>query len=228
MVAAAVVLLVTVFFSGLLAPLPQPVLAAIVLVAITGLFKLEALRRLRQAHRAEYIVALAALLGVLGSGLLRGVLIGAIVSLVIVLRRGMRPHVAFLGRIPGTRRYSDLARHADNEPVPGMLIFRPESSLVYFNVEHVRDMVINRVRSEAAPPRLVLCDLSASPYVDLHGAEMLLALERDLAALDIRLQVVEARASVRDMLRLEGLEERVGRVNRFTTVAEAVEDFQSA
>jgi MFS superfamily sulfate permease-like transporter len=226
--AAGIVLIVAVFFSSLLRTLPQPVLAAVVLMAITGLFKFDALRRLRRAHRGEYVVALAALFGVLGSGLLRGVLIGAIVSLVIVLRNAMRPHVAFLGRIPGTDRYSDLERHPDNEPEPGVLIFRPERSLVYFNVEHVRDLVAERLRSESSMPRLVLCDLSASPYVDLHGAQTLLALERDLDALGIRLQIVEARAAVRDMLRLEGLEDRVGRINRFTTVAEAVEDFRRA
>ena len=65
-----------------------------------------------------------ALLGVLGSGLLRGVLIGAIISVVQLLRRASRTHVAFLGRIPGTWRFSDMARHSDNEPVPGALLVR--------------------------------------------------------------------------------------------------------
>ncbi len=228
LIASGIVLLVAMFLSGLLYHLPQPVLAAVVLVAVTGLFKLSALKRLWRSNRTEFAVAFAALLGVLGSGLLRGVLIGAMISLVLLLRHGMRPHVAFLGRIPGTRRYSDLDRHPDNEIVPRMLIFRPESSLIYFNVEHVRDRVMERICREVVPPRFVLCDLSASPYVDLHGADMLLALERDLAALDIRLQIVEARAGVRDMLRREGLEDRVGCINRHTSVAEAVENFQNA
>ena len=115
--AAIIVLLVTVFLSGLLRNLPQPVLAAIVLVAVAGLVKFAELQRLWRVHRGEFLVAMAALLGVLGAGLLRGVLIGAIISLVLLVRRASRPHVAFLGRIPGTRRFSDLARHADNEPV---------------------------------------------------------------------------------------------------------------
>ena len=90
--------------------------------------------------------------GVLSSGLLRGVLIGAIISLVQLIRRASQPHVALLGRIPGTRRFSDHERHPDNELIPGVLIFRPESSLIYFNMDHVRDTILDRVHAEATPP----------------------------------------------------------------------------
>src|SRR5947207_10342692 len=106
---------------------------------------------------------MAALLGVLGAGLLRGVLIGAIISLVQLLRRASRPHVAFLGRIPGTRRFSDMARHPDNEPVPGALLVRVEAALLYFNAEHVRDRVAVRLHAGPAPTKIVVLDLAASP-----------------------------------------------------------------
>src|SRR5437773_9731510 len=117
-------------------------------MAVMGLFNVTALKHLSRADRSEFVVAIAVLLGVLGSGLLRGVLIGAIISLVQLLRRASRPHVAFLGRIPGTRRFSDRERHPDNELIPRILIFRPEASLLYFNVDHVRDTIANRVRAE--------------------------------------------------------------------------------
>ena len=106
-------------------------------MAIAGLFQVTALKQLWFASRAEFVVAIAALLGVLGSGLLRGVMIGAAISLVQLMQRTSRPHVALLGQIPGTRRFSDMERHPDNEATPGALVFRPESSLVYFNIEHV-------------------------------------------------------------------------------------------
>jgi SulP family sulfate permease len=224
-IAALIILLVTVFLSGLLHDLPQPALAAIVLFAVAGLFKLKSLIRLWTYYRAEFVVAIAALLGVLGSGLLRGVLIGAVISIIQLLRRASRPHVAFLGRIPGTRRYSDLARHEDNEPIPGLLICRPESPLLYFNVDHVRDTITNAVHAAAEPPKMVLLDLSAAPHVDLQAAQTLISLHSDLAAADAQFQIVEARASVRDTLRLEGLEDKMGRINRFTAVADAVDQF---
>lgn len=223
LVAALLVLLVTVFFSEALRDLPQPVLAAIVLTAVLGLFKPSAFRRLWRANRYEFFVAFAALNGVLASGLLRGVLIGALISLVQLIRRAARPHVAFLGRIPGTRRFSDLARHPDNERVPGALIFRPESSLLYFNVDHVHDLVVDAVHAADPAPKLVVGDLSAAPHVDIAGAQMLHSLVAELAALGADLRLVEARASVRDILRIEGVEERAGPLDRTETVADALE-----
>ena len=226
LVAALIILLVSVFLSSTLRNLPQPVLAAIVLVAVAGLFNVSELRHLWHADRSEFLVASAALLGVLGAGLLRGVLIGALISLVQLLRRGSQPHVASLGRIPGSDRFSDLGRNPDNEPVPGVMIFRVESSLLYFNMEYVRDTVLERVRRESAPPKLVVCDLSASPHVDFQSAATLGGLADELAALGIQMQVVEARSSVRDRLRAEGLDQKFGGIDRFRSVAHAVEAFQ--
>jgi MFS superfamily sulfate permease-like transporter len=224
--AAGLILIVTVFFSHLLRDLPQPVLAAIVLVAVAGLFKLSALQHLWRSERSEFIVAIAALLGVLGSGLLRGVMIGAVISLVQLLGRASRPHVALLGRIPGTWRFSDRERHPDNESTPGVLIFRTESGLMYFNVDHVCDRMLDYARAETPRPSLVVLDLSASPYVDMHSAQRLGELADELAALGIRVRAVEARASVRDRLRSEHVDERLGGIDRHLTVAETVAAFQ--
>ena len=224
--ASGIILVVVLFFSRVLAALPQPVLAAVVLVAVAGLFKVSALQHLWHGDRKEFLVAIAAIVGVLGQGLLRGVMIGAIISLVLLIRRASRPHVAFLGRIAGTRRFSDHERHAGNELIPGVLIFRPEASLLYFNMDHVRDTISERVRAEATPPKLVVLDLSAAAYVDMHAAQMLAELAGELTTAGIRVQAVEARSSVRDRLRNEGLEEKLGGVNRFTSVADAVEAFQ--
>lgn len=224
--AAGMILLVTLFLSALLRNLPQPVLAAIVLMAVAGLFKLSALKHLWRSSRTEFIVAIAALAGVLGSGLLRGVLIGAVMSLVLLIHRASRPHVATLGRIPGTRRFSDIERNPGNEPIPGALIVRPESSLVYFNVDHIRDTLLERVRAAVVPPRLVVLDLSSAPHVDMQSVDVVAALAHDLAATGIQLQIVEARSSVRETLRREGLEARVGSINRFTSVADAIEAVQ--
>jgi high affinity sulfate transporter 1 len=223
--ASLVMLVVVLFFSGLLKYLPQPVLAAIVLVAVTGLFKVSALNHLRHTNRTEYVVASAALLGVLCLGLLKGVMVGAIISLVLLIRRASRPHVAVLGRIPGTRRFSDCERHSDNELIPGILILRSEASLMYFNVEHVCDTIRERVHGEPIMPGLVVLDLSAAPYVDMQAAQTLAGLADDLHALGVRLQVVEARSSVRDRLRAEAVDTRLGGANRFTTVADAVDAF---
>jgi high affinity sulfate transporter 1 len=226
-IAAGFILVVVLFFSHLLRALPQPVVAAVVLVAVAGLFKVDALKHLWRGDRREFAVAIAALLGVLASGVLRGVLIGAVISLLQLLRHVSMPHVALLGRIPGTRSFSDCDRHPDNETVPGVQIIRPESPLVYFNVDQVRDAILDRTRAEATPPQLVVLDLSAAPYVDMQSAYTLAKLADELAAAGIRLRVAEARSTVRDLLRSLGLDSKLPGVTRGISVADAVETFQS-
>jgi sulfate permease, SulP family len=214
------------FFTGFLKNLPKAVLAAIVLMAIKGLINVREIGHLWRVSRLEFTVAIVALVGVLLLGILKGVIVAAVASILLLLQRVAHPHVAFLGRIPGTRRYSDLARHQSNEPIPGVLAFRVESGIVYFNVDHVLRVVLERVQIEGKPLRLVVCDLSTSPNIDLAAAKMLLELQAELAKREIILRLVEAHASVRDLLRIEGAEERVGAINRFATVADVIEDFQ--
>ena len=228
LIAAGLILLVALFFTDLLRNLPQPVLAAVVLMAVASLVKLKELGRLWKVHRGEFIVAMTAFLGVLWEGLLKGVLIGAVISLVLLIRRASTPHVAFLGRIPGAQRYSDLERHTDNEPTSGVLAFRVEAGIVYFNADHIFDTVLKRVEATHEPVRVVFCDLSTSPHVDMAGARMFLSLQAELAKRNIPLRLVEARSTVRDMLRVEGVEDKVGRIDRFTTLAHAIDDFQNS
>lgn len=214
-----------VFLTGLVQNLPKAVLAAIVLIAVKGLINVREIARLRQVSRFEFRVAMIAFAAVLVEGVLRGVLFAALVSILMLLRRAAGPHVAFLGRIPGTRRFSDLQRHPDNERIAGLLAFRVESSLLYFNVENVMRAVLDQLRNEGSGVRLVVCDLSTSPHVDLAGARMLQSLTDELAKQRITLRVTDAHASVRDLLRAEGVDEKVGGVNRFASVADVVDDF---
>ena len=104
------------------------------------------------------------------------------------------------------------------------LVFRVEASLLYFNVEHVRNRVWAKI-SETDSLRLVVCDLSNSPYVDVAGAATLAALHKDLATRGIDLRIVEARAKARDLLRAEGLEEQVGYFGRHISVDQAITEF---
>jgi high affinity sulfate transporter 1 len=226
--AAVFVLIVVLFFSHLLSALPQPVLAAVVLVAIAGLLNLATLKELWLNDRSEFVVAIAAFAGVLTFGLLKGVMLGALISLVQLVRVSSRPHVALLGQIPGTRRFSDRDRHEDNELIPGVMIFRPESALIYFNVDNVCDAILNRVRSEPTLPKLVVLDLSAASIVDMQSAHTLASMAAELTGLSIHFHAVEPRSSVRDRLRREGVDTKLGGIDRFTTVADVIDHFLGA
>jgi MFS superfamily sulfate permease-like transporter len=197
----------------------------VVLTAIAGLLKLSTLEELWRSDRSEFVVAMAAFAGVLTFDLLRGVMIGAAISLVQLMRRSSHPHVALLGRIPGTRRFSDRDRHADNELTPNVMIFRPESGLVYFNVDNVCDAILNRVHADATLPKLVVLDLSAAPLVDMQSAYALASMADELTAEGIEFHAVEPRSSVRDRLRHEGVDSKLGGINRFTSVADVIDHF---
>jgi sulfate permease, SulP family len=207
------------FLTGLLEELPKAVLAAVVLTAILGLFDFPALVRMWRVSRMDFYAAAIALGAVLLLGILQGILLAALASIVMLLFRASLPHVAFLGRIPGTNSYSDLARHPENEALPGVIAFRPEASLIYVNADAVLESVLNRL-GPAGPSdiRLVVCDLSASPYIDLAGSRMLHDLHGELAARGIALRIVGARGRVRDLLRADDLDGKVGGLDRVETL----------
>lgn len=220
-IASGVIALILLFFTGLLRSLPDSVLAAIVLIAVKGLIDLKELRYLWRASRIDFLAAGVALVGVLVMGILDGVIIAVLASLVMVLGQTARPHVAFLGRIPGTHLFSDAARHPDNEAIPGVLLFRVEAALYYFNVDHVLETVLRRVQTECGLRRVV-CDLSNTPNVDVAGVRMLRRLHDELDGKQIELRVVGAHSGIRDRLRFEDMQHWVGPINRHVTLDEAV------
>lgn len=217
--ASATLALCLLFLTGLLENLPKTVLAAVVLTAILGLFDFRLLLRMWRLSRMDFYAAVIALVAVLLLGILEGILLAAIASIAILLFRASRPNVAFLGRVPGTNSFSDMARHPESHPLQGAMAFRPEASLMYFNADFVLEAVLSRLRAGGfSAVRLVVCDLSTSPHVDLAGARMLHELHRELAGHQIELRVVGARGHVRDMLRADGLGEKVGGIDRLATL----------
>ncbi len=194
------------FLTGFLQNLPKAVLAAIVFTAVLGLIDIRTLSRMWQISKPDFYAATIALAAVLLLGILQGILLAAAASVLILLARASQPHVAFLGRIPGTSSYSDLARHPENEQLAHVIIFRPEASLLYVNAEFVSRTVQERLKNSGQREiRTMICDLSASPYIDLAGSRMLHLLHTELTASGVTLRIVGARGRVRDLLRAEGL-----------------------
>jgi sulfate permease, SulP family len=205
------------FLTGFLENLPKAVLAAVVLTAILGLFDFRALFHMWRVSRLDFYAAAIALVGVLLLGILHGILLAALASVLLLLARISRPHIAFLGRVPGTNSYSDMERHPENEALVGKVAFRPEASLIYVNADGVLETVLSNLNT-VHDIRLVVCDLSASPYLDLAGARMLHELYNKLNERGVRLRIVGAHGWVRDLLRAEGLEDKVGKLDRTMTL----------
>jgi sulfate permease, SulP family len=203
------------FLTGLLENLPKAVLAAVVMTAIAGLLDFPALLHMWRVSRIDFYAAAIALASVLLLGILQGILLAALASVLMLLVSAARPHVAFLGRVPGTNEYSDLARHPENEPLPGVIAFRPEASLLYVNADAVLETVLDRLAAGPSDIRMVICDLSASPYIDLAGSRILHELHDKLAVRGIALHII-AHGRVKDLLRADGIGEKVGGLDRVT------------
>ena len=210
---------VLLFLTGLMRNLPQPVLAAVVLIAVGGLIKPSELRHLNQVSRMEFRVAMVATVGVLFFGILKGVLLAAVFSLLVLLKRASRPRIAVLGRLEGSDRFVDMSRNPGSKQVPGTLVVRIESGLFYFNAENVHSEILDHVRRRGAV-NLVIIDLSTSPNIDLGGARMLGQLHEKLTKSGVLLKLAEVHGSARDLLQAEGLHTRIfGIEQRLQTAA---------
>ncbi|WP_336922851.1 SulP family inorganic anion transporter [Aquipuribacter sp. SD81] len=219
LVAGVLTLLTVVLLAPVFGPLPEPTLAAVVVVAVWRLVDVRGVARLSRywarhlggrrsplAH-PDLAAAVATLAGVLLLDTLAGLLVGVVVSAVLLLLRAGRPRVAELGalRLPGGgTRWLDVDRHPAARPVPGTTVLRLEGALWYAVSDGVRD------RLEATEADLVVLDAAAVPFVDVQGAVMLTDVARDLASRGRRLVVAGATGQVRDALRAAGEETGVG------------------
>lgn len=223
--ASATLALYVLFLTGPLAKLPKATLAAVLLTAVAGLIDVREMRRLWRVSRFDFAAAAVALAGVLLLGILQGILLAALVSVLIMLVRASQPHVAFLGRIPGTSLYSDIVRNPENEPIPARLPFARRGRCFYVNAAGVLEAVLKRLAAE--PPgavRLVVCDLSAAPRLDLTAVAMLRKLHATLAGRGIQLGVVGPHGEVRDLLRREGFADLIGGVARMLTLERILDE----
>jgi sulfate permease, SulP family len=223
--ASGAIALCLLFLTGSLKNLPNVMLASILLVAISGMVDIKGMKRLWKVNRMEFYVAIIAFAGVIVFGILKGVVLAAVASIILLLRAVSDPYISILGRIPGTKKYSDLNRHSDNEIIPDILIFRIESSLFYFNVDNISKRIWVEILRSEKPVKCVILDLSSSPYVDISGARLIKKLYLDLKAKGVLFRIAEARARVRDMLHTEEVDFHLGHISRIVTVDDLVNEF---
>ncbi len=216
----AVVLL---YFTGLFTRLPQPLLAALVLASVQSMFKFDELRQLRRVNTPEFVIAVVTIVAVLALGILKGVLLAAVFSLAILIRRLAQPECVVLGRFPGSDHFASLVRYPEAQPVPGVVIFRANAALLYFNADTVKERMLAAVSGTAEPIRSVILDLSFSTEIDLSTAQMLADLARRVHAAGADFRIAEAHWRVRALLEEERLSPLVGDLSRSYAVADLVD-----
>jgi SulP family sulfate permease len=219
-----VTIITLLFLTPLFAPLPEAVLAALIIHALWHIIAARKLQQVRLVTRTEFWLGMLALAGVLLIDVLEGMIIGVVASLVFVVYRSSRPHVSSLGRVPGVPgAFSDLARHPEDTPVPGVLIARFDGALYYANALTARDQVKALIEAMKSPPSTVIFDLSAQDQLDLTSADVLKGLVKELQGRGMAVSMADVHAPVREFSRKTGLLELVGEDHLFPTVELAVQ-----
>jgi high affinity sulfate transporter 1 len=223
LVTALMALLTILFLAGLFADLPQAILGAIVIWAVSGMIKFERVLQYRRAKSLEFWAALGALLGVIVIEILPGVAIGVALSFILLIHAIDHPHIALLGRSSDGARFVDLEDDPHATAIPGVLIHRFEAELIFANADLFHDDVLARVRAAEPRPGTVILDFEAVGHVDVTGAEALRSLHDSLDTLGIRLIVARAKSNVRGALHRHGVADVLGEENFTPTVARALE-----
>jgi MFS superfamily sulfate permease-like transporter len=223
LVAAAALAATLVFLTGPLGGLPMAVLSAVLIKAAMGLLDLRGLVHLRRVSRREFLLSVTALLGVATIGVLPGVVLAIGLALVQLIAAASSPHDAVLGRDPGTGEYVDVTQHAGAESVPGLVLYRFDAALLFFNADHFKARVRAVMRGAPGAVRGLVLDAGTIPQLDSTGAACLDDVRDELESKGVALVVAAARSPIRGMLERTGLAAKLGPGRMFPTVGLAVE-----
>jgi len=217
-VTSGAIALTLLFFAAFFHDLPEPVLGAIVLMAASRLVRLQELLRLRIESRAEFWTAMVACLGVLFFGLLDGLLLAAVGSLVMVIAYTSRAVAVVLGRDRSTGYFVSRARNPDASETPGALVVRSTSTWLYFNAEHIRRQILRMIDTAPAQIRIVVLDFSSVPAIDITAGMILRGLVRALKDRAIKVEIAELRDEVAENLKLIGADQDLGSIVAHRTI----------
>ncbi len=219
------VVLTLLFLMPLFSDLPHATLSAIVIEAMLGLSNLKYLKRLRLISSLEFGIAMASFLAVLFLDVLPGISLGVVLSLLWLLDRATNPGSAILGKLPDEEMYRDIARHPEALTIPGLLIFRFNSSLFFPNANNFRSNLLEAIQNASSPVRQVLIDAETLNFIDVTAIDMLAKLNHYFQQKDIVLSLARVRDPVRDLMQKMGLEREIGAQYFYERISDGLQIF---
>jgi high affinity sulfate transporter 1 len=221
----AVVVLTLLVLAPLFSDLPKAVLAAIIIEAVVmGMMDVPEMRRLYRVNRSDFWIAIAAILGVLGAGVLAGVVIGVVLSLGLLIYVSAVPHMPELGRRPGGRAFLSLDEYPDSETYPGLLVMRFDAGL-YFATSDALEDGIRQYAQDAEPPlRTAVLDFEGVNFIDSQGTDEVGKLVDLATTAGAEIRLARVKAPVLRMLERDGVIDRLGPSNIYDNVYQAVAD----
>ncbi len=225
LVSGLLALFTLLFLMPLLQNLPHAALAAIVIEAMIGLDQSATIRRVFSFSPLEGCVALIAFGGVLLFGVIEGIGIGVVLSIIMLLERASHPGTAVIGRIPGIDTYRDIRRHPEAVTVPGLLIFRFDAELVFPSSRFFLREALRQVKAAQTPVRVLLINAETINDIDVTGAMLLIRLQHKLKRKGIELWIAQMQDPVVDRLRKFNMGRVLLMEHLYPSVTEAVQRF---
>ena len=225
-VAAGLVAVFLVFLTSSLQDLPTVVLGAIIVVASVSLIDVQEFRTLNLVRQSDFYLAILTLVGVLVLGIVQGIALAVAFSLIELILRVYRPHTSVLGMMEGVDGYHGIEPGADNQVVPGLIVYGFDAPLFFANSPFFRDQVRALVSTADPPLRYLLLDVEAIPDIDTTAADTLRECTRELRERGITLGIARANRPLQETLRRTGLRDLIGADNYYPSVRTGVEAFR--
>lgn len=223
--AAILVMVMLLFLPGLVQHMPQPVLAAVVIAASISLFEYSVLRHLWDIRRSELALAIVSILGVALVGVLEGIVIAIVLSILQFFERAWRPHSAVLGKLETIPGYHDIQRYPNALQIPELVILRWDAPLFFANANLFRDLVRELITKAETKPFWVLVTAEPVTDVDTTAADMLVDLDLELNAAGIHLSFAEVKEPVHEKIVRYGLLDTIDHKHFYPTIEVAIEAF---
>lgn len=223
MVTVGVVVLTLLVLAPLISLMPEATLGALVLVAATGLIHMAEFRDMARFRRTELIWALLALAGVVVLGILEGILVAVVISLLTLLAAVDRPPVYALGRKPGTDVFRPLDEHPADESFPGLLLARTEGRLFFANAAWVIDKLWALIQQTT--PQVVILDCAAIPDIEYTAVRSLTEFEEQLQNAGISLGLAALNPEALRIVRNAPLGQKLGNERMYLNLEQALERY---
>jgi len=225
LISAVVVGVTLLFLTQFFYFLPKSVLGAIILVAIYGLIDLKYPKKLWKDSKDEFYLLLVTFLTTLLVGISQGIIFGVLFSLLLLVNRTSRPHIAILGKIKGMEYFKNLKRFpSDVEVVDEILMIRFDAQLFFANVHYFKKSVLKEVDAKGASLKYVILNAEPVNYIDNTAVNQLKKIVEKLKEKDITFKIAGAIGPTRDILHKSGLVDILGKENIYVRTAEAYAD----
>lgn len=226
-ISAVLILLTLLFFTGLFYYLPSAILAAVVLVAVAGLIDLKEPLNLWKKDKTDFAMLIATFLITLTMGIETGIIAGMVLSLLVVIYRASRPHMAQLGRVPGSKIYRNIRRFSDLELNQNLLIVRIDGPIYFANVEYIRDKMSQWLIERNLQTKMIIFNMESVTSMDSTGAHALYEWIQDWRAEKIDVCISGTKGPIRDVLNKWNLIECIGADHMFIDDHSAASYFEN-